>query len=257
MTDIFDSKTDLKEGLVKDIVSIFSDAPPQKNIMNLVDDVFAEVKVRLEEMAKQARAAYYEDLFDNSLERLKTLGCPPFILKKLEIKKDEVLTNACALNIPDDRIPLVPVIPNHYLTIYSQLEMINFNGIKGETSLESSRFINVLKTNVLQNENKLVDGVYFLLDIDNGANTENLTCAEANDRIKVKNRSSLTVEDTIALLIHKDEAPTRNILAGNSRYEQDDTIPFCSIEENKICLKTCFYNSIHPNSVTPSCGARV
>ena len=55
--------------------------------MIFVDDVFAEAKVRLEEMAKTAKAAYYEDIFDERLERLRALGCPAFILNKLKAKK--------------------------------------------------------------------------------------------------------------------------------------------------------------------------
>ena len=163
---------------------MFAEVPPQKDIMVFADDVFADVKVRLEEMAKTAKAAYYEDIFDERLERLKTLGCPAFILKKLQTKKVEVVSKACALNIPDNRDSLIPVIPSHYLTIYSQLEMINFNGITGDTALESSRITNTLKKGISQNDSKIFDSVYFILDIDDGANTEKLTCAEADEQIQ-------------------------------------------------------------------------
>ena len=257
MTDGIDNKADLKESIVGKIVSVFAVVPPQKDIMIFVDDVFAEAKVRLEEMAKTAKAAYYEDIFDERLERLRTLGCPAFILNKLETKKVEVVSQACALNIPDNRDSLIPVISSHYLTIYSQLEMINFNGITGDTDLESSRIMNALKKGISQNDGKIFDGVYFILDIDDGANTEKMTCAEADERIRGKNRFPLTVEEIIALLLQRTEPPVCNLLAGGSRYEQDDRIPFCTTEDDKISLKTCFFNTVHPNSVTPSCGERV
>jgi hypothetical protein len=257
MTDGINNKVDLKEGIVGKIVSVFADVPPQKDIMIFADDVFAEAKVRLEEMAKTARAAYYEDIFDERLERLKTLGCPAFILKKLQTKKVEVISKVCALNIPDNRDSLIPVISSHYLTIYSQLEMINFNGITGDTALESSRIMNALKKGISQNDGKIFDGIYFILDIDDGANTEKLTCAEADERFRVKNRFPLTVEEIIALLLQRTEPPLCNLLAVGSRYEHDDKVPFCTTEDNKTWLKTCFYNTIHPNSVIPSCGTRV
>jgi len=257
MKDGTDNKLDLKENIVSKIVSVFAVVPPQKDIMTFVDDIFAEAKVRLEEMANTARAAYYEDIFDERLERLKTLGCPAFILNKLQTKKVEVVSKACALNIPDSRDSLIPVITSHYLTIYSQLEMINSNGITGDTALESSRIMNALRKGFSQNDGKIFDGVYFILDIDDGANTEKLSCAEADDRIRGKNRFPLTVEEIIALLLQRTEPPVCNLLAGGSRYEQDDRIPFCTNEDNKTWLKTCFYKTIHPNSVTPSCGARV
>jgi hypothetical protein len=257
MKDIINNKVDLKESVVDKIVSVFADVPPQKDIMVFVDDVFSEAKVRLEEIAKTARAAYYEDIFDERLERLKTLGCPPFILKKLQAKKVEVISKACALNIPDDRDSLIPVISSHYLTIYSQLEMIDFNGITGDTAFESSRITNALKKGISQNDGKIFDGIYFILDIDEGANTEKLTCAEADEKLKGKNRFPLTVEEIIALLLQKTEPPLYNLLAAGSRYEQDDRVPFCTTEDNKIWLKTCFYNTVHPNSVVPSCGTRV
>ena len=257
MTDGIDNKADLKESIVGKIVSVFAVVPPQKDIMIFVDDVFAEAKVRLEEMAKTAKAAYYEDIFDERLERLRTLGCPAFILNKLETKKVEVVSQACALNIPDNRDSLIPVISSHYLTIYSQLEMINFNGITGDTDLESSRIMNALKKGISQNDGKIFDGVYFILDIDDGASTEKMTCAEADERIRGKNRFPLTVEEIIALLLQRTEPPVCNLLAGGSRYEQDDRIPFCTTEDDKISLKTCFSNTVHPNSVTPSCGERV
>ena len=257
MTEETTNKIDLKEGIVDKIASIFADVPPQKDIMVFADDVFAEVKVRLEDMAKTAKAAYYEDIFDERLERLKTLGCPAFILKKLQTKKVEVISKACALNIPDNRDSLIPVISSHYLTIYSQLEMINFNGITGDAALESSRITNALKKSLSQNEGKIFDSVYFILDIDEGTNTEKLTCAEADEKFKAKNRFPLTVEEIIGLMLQKTEPPLYNLLAAGSRYEQDDTVPLCTTEGNKTLLKTCFYNTIHPNSVIPSCGARV
>jgi hypothetical protein len=257
MTDGIDNKGDLKEGIVSKIVSVFADVPPRKDIRIFADEVFAEAKVRLEEMAKTARMAYYESVFDERLERLRTLGCPVFILKKLQTKKGEVVSKACALNIPDNRDSLIPVISSHYLTIYSQLEMINFNGTTGDTALESSRIMNALKKGISQNDGKIFDGIYFMLDIEDGANTEKLTCAEADERIRGKNRSPLTVEEIIAVLLQRTEPPACNLLAVGSRYENDDRVPFCTTEDNKTLLKTCFYTTIHPNSVTPSCGARV
>ena len=257
MTDGIDNKVDLKESIVGKIVSVFAVVPPQKDIMIFIDDVFAEAKVRLEETANTARAAYYEDIFDERLERLRTLGCPAFILNKLETKKVEVVSMASALNIPDNRDSLIPVISSHYLTIYSQLEMINFNGITGGTDLESSHIMNALRKGISQNDGKIFDGVYFILDIDDGANTEKMTCAEADERIRGKNRFPLTVEEIIALLLQRTEPPVCNLLAGGSRYEQDDRVPFCTTEDDKTWLKTCFFNTVHPNSVTPSCGERV
>lgn len=257
MTDEVDSSVDVKEGIVDRIVSVFADMPPQKDIMVFADDVFAEVKVRLEELAKTAKAAYYEDIFDERLERLKTLGCPAFILKKLQTKKTEVVSKACALNVPEHRDTLIPVIPTHYLTIYSQLEMINFNGFAGDTALESSRIMNALKKGMSQNEAKIFDGIYFILDIDDGANTDRLTCAEADERFKRTNRSPLTLEEVIGIMLQKTEPPISNLLAAGSRYEQEDKVPFCMTEESRTLVKTCFYDTIHPNSVIPSCGARV
>lgn len=257
MTDKADSKVDLKESIVNKIVSVFAAAPPRKDAMIFVDDVFAEARIRLEEMAKTAKAAFYEDIFDERLEKLRTLGCPAFILSKLKTKKVAVVTKACALNIPDGRDALIPVISSQYLTVYSQLEMINFDGITGDTSLESSRISNALKKGLSQSEGKVFDGIYFILDIDDGVNTEKLTCSEADERLKGKNRSPLTVEEIIALLLQRTEPPVFNLLAGGSRYEQDDRVPLYTTEDNKIWLKTCFYNTIHPNSITPSCGARV
>lgn len=255
--DKSDDKLDLRESKVSRIVSLFADVPPRKDIMAFVDDVFVEARVRLEEMAKTARVAYYEHVFDERLERLRTLGCPAFILNKLKTKKADVISKVGALNIPDNRDSLIPVISSHYLTIYSQLEMINLNGITGDTAIEASRITNALKKGISQTDGKIFDGIYFILDIDDGANTEKLTCAEADERIRGKNRFPLTVEEIIALLLQKTEPPACNLLAGGSRYEQDDRIPYCTIEDNKAWLKTCFYNTIHPNSVTLSCGARV
>jgi hypothetical protein len=257
MADEVDNKVDVKEGIVDRIVSAFTEMPPQKDIMLFADDVFAEVKVRLEELAKTAKAAYYEDIFDERLERLKILGCPAFIIKKLQTKKVEAISKACALDIPDNRDALIPVISSQYLTIYSQLEMINFNGVTGETTLESSHITNALKKGLSQNDSKIFDGLYFILDIDEGANTEKLTCAEADEKFKGKNRTPLTVEEIIGLMLQKTEPPLNNLLAGGSRYEHDDGVPFCTTEDNKTLLKTCFYNTIHPNSLIPSCGARV
>jgi hypothetical protein len=59
MTDGINNKVDLKESIVSKIVSVFADVPPRKDILTFADDVFAEAKIRLEEMAKTARAAYF------------------------------------------------------------------------------------------------------------------------------------------------------------------------------------------------------
>ena len=225
--------------------------------MIFADNVFAATRIRLVEMAETAKAAYYEDTFDERVERLRTLGCPAFILKKLQAKKVDVVSKACALNIPDNRDSLIPVISSHYLTIYSQLEMINFNGMTADTDLESPRVMNALRKKVSQNDSKIFDSVYFILDIDDGVNTEKLTCAEADERIKEKNRFPLTVEEIIARLLQKADPPVYNLLAVGSRYEHDDEVPVFTITDGKTLLKTCFYSTMHPNSVTPSCGARV
>ncbi len=257
MTEGSDEKIDLKESIISSVVSAFANVPPRKDSMVFVDDVFAEAKVRLEEMAKAVRACYYENLFDERLERLRTLRCPAFVLNKLKMKKAEVVSRVCALNIPDTRDCLIPVISSHYLTIYSQLEMVNFKGITGETTLESSHIMNIIKKGISPNQGKIFDGLYFILDIDYGADTEKLTCAEVEEKIRGKNRFPLTAEEIIALLLQTTDPPVSNLLAGGSRYEQNDRVPICIAENDKIWLKTCFYNTIHPNSVTPSCGERV
>ena len=257
MADKINNRGDLKESIASKIVSIFADAPPRKDLLIFADDVFAEAKVRLEEMAKSARVDLYKDIFDERVEKLRTLGCPAFILKKLQARKSEVISKVCALNVPDTRDPLIPVISNQYLTIYSQLEMINFNGITGDTDLESSRIMNALRKGLSQNDGKIFDGVYFIVDIDDGANTDKLTCAEADERIRGKNRSPLTVEETIALLLQRTERPACNLLAVGSRYDQEDKVPVFITEDNKTLLKTCYYNIIHQNSVARSCAARV
>ena len=250
-------KIDLKENAIRQVLSVFENLPSQRDVMTFADDVFLEAKIRLEEMAKTAKAAYFEDVFDTRLEKLQLLGCPAFILNKLKAKKMDVISKACTLNIPDNRDSLIPVISNQYLTIYSQLSMIDFNGVSGDTALESARITNALKKDLSQSEGKLFDGVYFIMDIDEGSNTDKLTCAEADERFRGKNRFPLTVEEIIALLLQKIEPPAFNLLAGGSRYDQEDTVPLCTIEDNKILLKTCFYKTIHPNSVIPSCGSRV
>ncbi len=259
MADGVDNVVALRESIVSKVVSVLADVLPRKDSMFFVEEVFAEAKIRLEDVAKTAKAAYYEELFDERLERLRTLRCPAFILNKLKVKKKEVVSKACALNIPDsrDRDCLIPVISSHYLTIYSQLEMINFDGIGGDTALESSRIMNTFKKGISSTQDKIFDGLYFMLDIDYGTDTEKLTCAEADEKIRGKNRFPLTVEEIIALLLQRSEPPVVNLLAGGSRYEQNDSVPICIIEDNKISLKTCFYNTIHPNSVTPSCSERV
>jgi hypothetical protein len=117
--------------------------------------------------------------------------------------------------------------------------------------------MNALKKSISQNDGKIFDGIYFILDIDDGANTKKLTCAEADERIRGKNRFPLTVEEIIAVLLQRTEPPACSLLAGGSRYEDDDRVPFCTTEDDKIWLKTCFYNTINPNSAIPSCGARV
>lgn len=257
MMDGIDNAGDLKESTVGKVVSIFADVPPRKDIMVFVDAVLAEAKVRLQDMAKAATAAYYDGIFEERLERLKTLGCPAFVLNKLIMKKPEVISKLCSLNIPENRDSLIPVIPNHYWTVYSQLEKIDFNGMTGDTSLESSRITNALKKDLSQNDGKIFDGLYFILDIDYGANTEKLTCAEANEKIKGRNRFPLVVEEVLALLLQRTQPANFNLLAGGSRYEQDDVVPFCTSEGNQLWLKTCFANTVHPNSVTPSCGVRI
>lgn len=257
MTAGNNSNVGLKENIVGRIVSVFADVPPQRDIMIFADEVFAQARVRLEEMARTARAAYFEGVIDERLERLRTLGCPAFMLRKLQAKKADVVSKACALNIPAGRDSLIPVIPSHYMTIYSQLEMINLNGITGDTDLEASHIIIASKKGIAQNDSRIFDSAYFILNIDDGANTEKLTCAEADERFQGKNRFPLTVEEIIAVLLQKTEPPAYNLLAAGSRYDQDDRVPVFTVADNKMLVKTCYYSTIHPNSVTPSCGARV
>lgn len=134
-----------------------------------------------------------EQLFDNQIQTLKDRGVSSGIIQKLEAQKDAVLKKANTLLFGIRHIQFLPVIPNSSLSIEKQMEMVQNGIMKGKSYLESSNITTVVQT---------PKEPYYIFDVEDGTATLGTAPQGAVKQFTEHNRSPLTAEEGIALVLH-------------------------------------------------------
>ena len=138
-------------------------------------------------------------LFESQLQLLRKRDCPELIIYSLKMRKNEVISWAKEISSPKGIIPFLPVIPFHYLGVYSQILMLRHNERTGD----------VISSRVLKFISDIADIVdtpkypYYIFNVEDGS--EILPGAFDAARILDKRcRSPLTAAEGLMLDIQYD-----------------------------------------------------
>ena len=170
--------------LVGKLVSFF------KSTNTNIGKTIKKNKKRLTIGAKKTRRENLEKLFDGQVHILKRRDCPEQIIMLLRKQKSSVISKALKMNIENDHIPFIPVIPLAFRGLHDLVMMVRNNNKQGFTFLRSISIIDKVKT---------MNNLYYIYDAyrHNGLNCE---------FTKSENQSCLplTVVEVIALCVHTD-----------------------------------------------------
>jgi len=202
---------DQKRNMVTKLVALFNGLSPQ-DIDAAVTQAKEEVSVRMFEDRKIS----FGQLFDSQMLTLGDRGCPEVIIEMFHKKRDEVLSKAVAMEIPEEHTPFIPVIPRSYLGIYGLAPMIRNDGKVGFT---------YLNPNEITDEETPPKGPYFIYDIENGTNTLGRTSERAEQLIKEQGRLCHILDEDIALAIHTDVLLHHYLWSTGSRFKAADDVP--------------------------------
>lgn len=194
-----------REGLVSKLSAFFKGLTTEE-----IDDVVTGARKQANVEILQERKDGFAKLFDSQMETLKSRGCPRTILDTFQNKRDEVLSKATEMEIPQDHIPFVPVIPRTYMGVYGLMHMVR-NGEKvGVTHLVPKEITDKVKT---------PKGPYFIYDVEDGKDMLlGRSPKKAEKLIKKQNRSCLTVDEGIAMCVHSNVLTVHYVDCTGSRY---------------------------------------
>ena len=140
--------------------------------------------------AEKTRRENLEKLFDGQVCILKHRDCPEQIIMLLKQQKSSVISKALKMNIENDHIPFIPVIPLAFRGLHDLVIMVRKNNKQGFTFLKSISIVDKVKT---------LNELHYIYDVYkyNGYSCE-FTKNENQFRLP------LTAVEIIALCVHTD-----------------------------------------------------
>ena len=170
--------------LVGKLVSFF------KSTNTNIGKTIKKNKKRLTIGAKKTRRENLEKLFDGQVHILKRRDCPEQIIMLLRKQKSSVISKALKMNIENDHIPFIPVIPLAFRGLHDLVMMVRKDNKQCFTFLRSISIIDKVKT---------LNKLHYIYDVyrHNGHNGE-FTKNENQFRLP------LTAVEVIALCTHTD-----------------------------------------------------
>jgi len=202
-----------KEGVVKKITAILNDVPADQ-----VDEVVGLAKTRLDETSKQAEREDLEKLFDRQIQTLQDRGCPEQIVEILKNQRTQVIEKAREMTFAEGNIPFLPVISGTYLSVYSQMSMVEKGSQVGYSYLKPTLITDVVET---------PKDPYYIFDVEDGQAMRGKSPLQAEKLIKKQDRRCLTVFEVIALGIHTDVLSGHYVDATGSRFVLDEVPNLC------------------------------
>lgn len=200
-------------------------------------------------------------LFDSRIATLKSLNTPEAIIREFTEQRAYTLQEAWCWHQEDlfaeGSIPFLPVIPLSHRGIYDLMAMISTDDRPG---------INVLNPLTLRDEENF-GAPYYIFDVNCWRTEFSLNFEEASLSIQSAGRSTLNIEEVIALCVHKTFSTTLEklliLFAGSSIWgiDVEDAIPSVWYQNDSPALtmhtyKREFKHAESVRSILPSCKAR-
>lgn len=157
--------------------------------------------------------AKYEELFDQQLTCLSFLDIPYEIVRALSGKKDSVISKVSTLDIAEDNLPFLPVIPIQYIGLYGLMSITKGLGLRGHTDLNPNSIKDVVEIDIPRQP-------YYMIDVGDRKHTFGKSSAEATNIIKGNHRSPLTIQEVIAFcILSPEELHKQNLYCLGSGYD--------------------------------------
>lgn len=148
------------------------------------------------------------------LTQMKTMrlrhrgGCWPKIILALEAKKEGVLGLATRTEMALDRIPFTPVIPRQVEPIFYQYQVVCPASAKGYKALKDE--------DLAEEGTSAPTEPYFILNVDDGAGTTDVSYSDALTMLKMEKRSTLLIQEVIALCTHTQVLLDRQLVSAST-----------------------------------------
>jgi hypothetical protein len=228
--------------LVDQLIILFKGMSEEK-----IDGIVTATKKQIRKDGLDTLKNELTEKFLSQIETLKKTGCPTNIIKILESKLAEVVDKAAGMEFPEVKIPFLPIIPKSFLGLYGLINMVEYNGKRGETHLDPMLIINKTDTPVKP---------YFIYGVADGEGTINSTLNHATKFVERQDRKPLTSDEGIALCLHTKVLDSHAIYCLNSSYDgQKNSIIQISIKANRPLLDWANEGNIDKNGGSPSCSS--
>ena len=179
------------------------------------------------------------------IRTLRDLGISEAILEILTYKLLAVVNRVIDQHLFNgSNLPLViPVLPLHFVPLKMQLTMIGKNKISGNVRLnDSSKVVDLVET---------PHKPYFILNVLDKPNL-------VPEDIGYPRSSPLTVVECLALDLHEKALSSHGLVAGNTRYEDDELRIHLGVGSNQHTLSVnwSYLDELVEGAHTPLCQGR-
>jgi hypothetical protein len=189
--------------------------------------------------------------------KMLNLSKKEFFDKMLKLKEKVTSDNLIDINIENGTLPFVIVINSNRITSEEAMDLVNKEGKKGIAKLfphTSKNFSPIKEVHIPNCE------FYLIVNIDRGKKNINLPPKDALEIINNDNRSPLTINEGIAIVMQFPEYLVRNncfsLLA--SRNDKDKRVPAIWISsKNNPNLGWCWDGNPHTWLGSASCEKRI
>ena len=189
----------------------------------------------------------YESLFDRQIQTLTDRGIPSDIVKKFQVQKPTVLKKAGEGPPTEEHIPFLPVIPDSFLSIEKQMTFVKNGTQKGKSHLGTEKISTAVQ---------VPKEPYYIFNVEDGRAMLGRSPNSAVTGIINQDRSPLTVEEGIAIAIHKFDILSDHFVdLPGSRH--DDEVAYLWLSEGRPKLNWSWANLSSARWGSASCGSRL
>lgn len=176
-------------------------------------------------------------------------------VKQLEPLKKKLESINFDLNIQKGKMPFIIVIKNESIPAEKMMDMVVREGNKGFVNMTPSKPTDYKPIETVQIPQGMA---YLLIDIDRGVETLNVRPNDAFTIITKQNRTPLTIDEGIAIIIQYPDFIMKNncysLLASRTENKQ---VPALWLTNGMIRLGWCWEGNPHTWLGSASCGRRV
>jgi hypothetical protein len=152
----------------------------------------------------------------------------------------------------DGRIPFVIVVRNEVISAARAIQLVELGGKAGFTDMgDLDRFGPIGGIEIPDTP------AYLVIDVDTGPGTLNVTPDDALESIMSKNRSPLTIDEGLALVMQYPEVlENRNAFSILGSRRGDRRVPALWLSKGRPRLGWCWAGNPHTWLGSASCGGR-